>query len=130
MSRLFKKLANLFTDRLVPNAIKRMIVMTSITNIDNKPGTAASSEALDNFRSYFKLSSSNNSMRFAIEVGNYLWHDIQNRWDEVKTHHQELVDEIYGQCPPSLRYAEPEKMKKDILAVLDYLRKHHPEAFA
>ena len=130
MSRLFKKLANLFTDRLVPNVIKRMIVMTSITNIDNKQGTEVSSEALDNFRNYFRLSSSNNSMRFAIEVGNCLWHDIQDKWDDVKSHHQAFADEIYGQCQPALRNAEPEKMKKDILAVLNYLRKYHPEAFA
>lgn len=130
MSNIFKRWLGRITKRFIPAQIKRMIVLTSLTNGGEKPCDLDRDYQLDEFKEYFNLSSSKNSMRFAIEVGNFLWRDIKGRWEEVRNNQAMLAEEIYAHCPESLRYDTSEKMHKDIIAVLEYLRKYHPNAMA
>ena len=117
MSSVFTRLLGRITNYLVPDTIKRMIVLTSLTNGGEQVPEPELNRQLDDFRNYFNLSSSKNSMKFAVEVGHFLWKDIRGKWQET-----------YELCPLSLRYGNEEKMQKDIVAVLDYLRKYHPQA--
>lgn len=128
MSSVFTRLLGRITNYLVPDTIKRMIVLTSLTNGGEQFPETELNRQLDDFRNYFNLSSSKNSMKFAVEVGHFLWKDIRGKWQEAYDNQRLLAKEIYELCPLSLRYGNEEKMQKDIVAVLDYLRKYHPQA--
>lgn len=128
MSSVFTRLLGRITNYLVPDTIKRMIVLTSLTNGGEQVPETELNRQLDDFRNYFNLSSSKNSMKFAVEVGYFLWKDIRGKWQEAYDNQRLLAKEIYELCPLSLRYGNEEKMQKDIVAVLDYLRKYHPQA--
>ena len=80
MSSVFTRLLGRITNYLVPDTIKRMIVLTSLTNGGEQVPETELNRQLDDFRNYFNLSSSKNSMKFAVEVGHFLWKDIRTSY--------------------------------------------------
>lgn len=127
MISLFCRLLGWLTYKLVPRRTKRMLLLMGVAsqaiNLENDD-SIETNEYLRDINALFKLAATQDSLRFAIEVGQILWADLKYHFSGNVTDIERLTREIIDLCPESLRYADDKQMEEEILQTLKFAYGH------